>query len=289
MQKLGEFSGLNVTRISGFITRVLRRFKTDRCPRHASALAFSSLLALAPMMAIALSMLSLFSSFEQVGTQLEDFIYRFLVPTAGDEVRAYLDQFAGKAGRLSLFGLIFFLVTALLLLFTIEESFNDIWRIKKGRSLGQRITTYWALISLGPLLMGVSLSISTYLLSVNVLEGFGYVKQVQSLGISALPILFEVLAFLLLYLVMPNAKVRFKQGLIGALVATFLFELSKSGFAFYVSNLANYELVYGALATLPIFLIWVYLSWMVALVGAEVVAAFSDEVEQPSERLAEES
>jgi len=289
MQKLGEFSGLNVTRISGFITRVLRRFKTDRCPRHASALAFSSLLALAPMMAIALSMLSLFSSFEQVGTQLEDFIYRFLVPTAGDEVRAYLDQFAGKAGRLSLFGLIFFLVTALLLLFTIEESFNDIWRIKKGRSLGQRITTYWALISLGPLLMGVSLSISTYLLSVNVLEGFGYVKQVQSLGISALPILFEVLAFLLLYLVMPNAKVRFKQGLIGALVATFLFELSKSGFAFYVSNLANYELVYGALATLPIFLIWVYLSWMVALVGAEVVAAFSDEVEQPGERLAEES
>lgn len=261
---------------SDFIWQIMRRFKKDRCPRHASALAFSSLLALAPMMAIILSMLSLFSSFEQVGSQLEDFIYRFLVPAAGDEVRTYLDEFASKASRLTLFGLIFFLITALVLLFTIEESFNDIWRITKGRSLGQRITTYWALISLGPILMGMSLSISTYLLSANVMEGFGYVKQAQSLGITILPVLFEVLAFLLLYLVMPNVKVRLGHALLGALLATLLFELSKAGFAFYVSNLANYELVYGALATLPIFLIWVYLSWLVALAGAEVVAALSD-------------
>jgi membrane protein len=228
------------------------------------------------MMAIILSMLSLFASFEQIGTQLEDFIYRFLVPTAGDEVRAYLDEFAGKASRLTLFGLVFFLITALVLLFTIEESFNDIWRLNKGRSLGQRIITYWALISLGPILMGVSLSISTYLLSTNVMEDFGYVKKAQSFGVLALPILFEVLAFLLLYLVMPNVKLKFRHALVGAMVATILFELSKAAFAFYVSNLANYELVYGALATLPIFLIWVYLSWLVALVGAEVVAALSE-------------
>lgn len=190
---------------------VASRYRQDRCTRHAAALSYSSLLALAPMVAIVFAMLSLFSSFEQLGNTLEDFIYRFLVPAAGDELKSYLDQFAGQAGKLTVVGLGTFLLTALLLLFSIEESFNDIWRVKKGRRLAHRVTVYWAMVSLGPLLMGASLSLSTYFLSLTVIEGVGFTQQVHSFGIAALPFLFEVLAFLLLYTVMPNAKVSLKM------------------------------------------------------------------------------
>ena len=251
---------------------VAKRFRSDRLTRHAAALSFSSLLALAPMVAIAFSMLSLFSSFEQLGSAFEEFIYSFLIPAAGEELKQYIEQFAGQAGKLTIIGLVFFLLTALLLLFSIEESFNDIWRIKKGRSMTARITVYWALVSLGPLLMGASLTISTYVLSLTVSSGAGFASQVESLGAILLPFLFEMLAFLLLYLVMPNVRVSLIHALCGAFVASLLFELTKRGFALYIVNFGNYEVVYGALSTLPIFLIWIYLSWVVALVGAELVA-----------------
>ncbi len=251
---------------------VLLRFRTDRLTRHAAALSFSSLLALAPMVAIAFSMLSLFASFEDLGSGFEDFIYQFLVPTAGEDLKQYIDQFAGQAGKLTVFGLTFFLLTALLLLFSIEESFNDIWRVKKGRNMTSRLTVYWALVSLGPLLMGASLTISTYLLSLSFSDGDDFVGQVHSLGVLLLPFILESLAFLLLYLVMPNVRVSLLHALVGAVVASALFELTKRGFSIYIVNFSNYEVVYGALSTLPIFLIWIYLSWIVALVGAQVVA-----------------
>ena len=261
-----------VTQLLEVPVEVLKRFKTDRLPRHAAALAFSSLLALAPMAAIALSLFSLFAGFEQLGSSFEDFIYQFLVPTATDDLRTYFEQFAGQAGKLTLFGLVFFLLTALLLLATIEQSFNDIWRVKKGRNMTSRLTVYWALVSLGPFLMGGSLTLSTYLLSLSVAAG----DNVHSFGLAILPFLLETLAFLLLYLIMPNVRVSLIHGLAGALVASGLFELTKSLFRAYILNYANYDVVYGALSTLPILLIWVYLSWVVALIGAELVAVLQE-------------
>lgn len=251
---------------------VTRRFRSDRLTRHAAALSFSSMLALAPMVAIAFSVLSLFSSFEQFGPSFEKFIFQFLVPTAGEELRQYVDQFAAQAGKLSAVGFGFFFLTALLLLLSIEQSFNDIWRVKEGRSMTSRMTVYWALVSLGPLLIGASLSISTYVLSMQLTTGIQFAQQVQSVALQLLPWLFELLAFLLLYLVMPNVRVALVHALVGAFVASLLFELIKSGFTFYIVNFNSYEIIYGALSTLPIFLLWVYLSWFVALVGAEVVA-----------------
>jgi len=253
---------------------VLSRFGSDRLMRHASSLAFSSLLALAPMVAIAFAMLSLFSSFEQLGSSFEVVIYKFLLPAAGDELKTYIEQFAGQAGQLTIVGIFFFLLSALVLLSSIEQSFNDIWRVEKGRSFISRITIYWALISLGPLLMGASLSISTYIFSLSIWGGFG--GHVSSIGILLLPFIFETMAFMLLYLVMPNVKVSIIHALFGALVASFLFELGKRAFALYLVNFDNYEVIYGALATLPIFLIWVYLSWVIALIGAEVVAVLQE-------------
>ena len=255
---------------------VAKRFRSDRLTRHAAALSYSSLLALAPMMAIGLSVLTIFSSTEQLSSPLEDFFFQFLLPAASEDIRLYIDQFAGQAGKLSLIGLGLFLLTALLLLFHIEESFNDIWRVEQGRNIAGRLTVYWALVSLGPLLMGASLTISTYLLGLKVAVGGEIVGQVQSMGLVLLPFLFQLLAFMLLYLVMPNVRVSLKHALCGALVASILFELTKKGFAYYVLNFKSYEIVYGALSTLPIFLIWIYLSWVVALVGAEVVAVLQE-------------
>ncbi len=251
---------------------VVKRFKSDRLPRHAAALAFSSLLALAPMMAIALALFSLFAGTEQMGSSLEDFIYKFLVPAAGDDVKTYLDQFSEQAGRLTALGLFTFFLTAVLLLSNIESSFNDIWRVKKGRSMSSKLTVYWTMVTGGPLMMGASLTISGYLLTLAAGSVDSYSEQVTSVGVIMLPFLLEMMAFLLLYLVMPNVRVSLMHALVGAFVAVCLFELTKYGFQFYISNFANYEVVYGALSTLPVFLIWVYLSWVVALFGAEVVA-----------------
>ncbi len=243
---------------------VVQRFRSDRLPRHAASLAFSSLLALAPMMAIALAVLS---SFEDMGDLVENFIYQFLVPAAGNDVKLYLDQFATGAGKLTAVGTGAFLLTALLLLSNIESSFNDIWRIKEGRTLGEKLTVYWSLVTLGPILMGASLTMSAYVMSSSIFAG-----QVATIGEVLVPIVLTASAFLLLYLVMPNVRVSLMHGLVGALVASFLFEMAKRGFQTYLKNFADYEVVYGALAALPIFLIWIYLSWVVALIGAEVVA-----------------
>lgn len=255
---------------------VIKRFRTDRLTRHAAALSFSSMLALAPMAAIGFAVLSTFASFEQLSIELENFIYQFLVPTAGEELRQYIDQFASQIGKLTLFGSAFFLLTALLLLFNIEESFNDIWRVHKGRPLVSRLTVYWALITLGPFLMGASLTLSTYFLSLQLLGNSGVFAQVRSVGTWMLPFALQLVAFLLLYLVMPNVTVKLRHAFIGALVASLLFDLTKKGFAFYIVNLKSYQIVYGALSTLPIFLIWIYLSWVIALIGAEVVAVMQE-------------
>jgi len=262
---MGDYSlKAKLTQLFDIPIAVIQRFRSDRLPRHAASLAFSSLLALAPMMAIALAVLS---SFEDMGTLVENFIYQFLVPAAGDDVKVYLDQFATGAGTLTAVGAGAFLITALLLLSNIESSFNDIWRVEKGRSLPAKLTVYWSLVTLGPLLLGASLTMSAYVMSLSIFTG-----QVASVGALMVPILLMTLAFLLLYLVMPNVRVSLMHGLVGALVASILFEVTKRGFQAYLKNFANYEVVYGALAAIPIFLIWIYLSWVVALIGAEVVA-----------------
>ena len=254
------------------LIEVARRFKQDRLTRHAAALTYNSLLAVAPMMALAFSMLSLFTSFNEVSTSFENFIYQALAPGVGEDIKQYIDQFAGQAGKLSFVGLMFFLLTALFLLFNIEESFNDIFRVKKGRSMLARLPIYWTLVTLGPLLMGVSLTISTYLLSLSVIAGDGFSGHIQSVGVVLLPFFLQVIAFSLLYMVMPNVKIRVVNALIGAVVASILFELSKKAFALYLLNFGSYKVIYGALSALPIFLIWVYLCWIIALVGAQVVS-----------------
>lgn len=258
-----------------FTNRIWRRFFDDHVQTNAAALAFTTVLALVPAAAVMFSMLSVFPVFQDWATELESFVYDNLVPAAGDLVQSHLQEFIGQTGRLTAFGLLFLLLSALLLLFTIEETLNKIWRVENSRSVLQRLLSYWAVLTLSPLLMGASLSLTSYLISTT-LQGGGNMAEARSWFLSLLPFMFETLAFVLLYTVVPNKPIRFRHAVVGGVTAAILFEVTKRGFTWYISNFHSYEVIYGALSSIPIFLLWIYLSWLVVLIGAEVTAVLGE-------------
>ena len=263
-----------ISEVLEFVTSIISRFGRDQCPTNASALAFTTLLALVPLAAVVFSTLSVFPVFEDWLEKLEIFIYQNFVPTAGDAVKVHLQEFTTKTRELTSLGVVMLVVTALLLLSTIEETFNKIWRVKKGRRLIQRVMAYWAVLTLGPVLIGASLSVSTDFLGTILAT-----EMAGSTTVTWLPFLFEVVAFTILYTMMPNCSVRLIHGLAGGVVATIFFEMSKLGFTFFMANMGSYEVIYGALATIPAFLIWLYLSWLVILLGAEFTAVLGEELD----------
>ena len=222
--------------------------------RVAAALSFTTVLALVPLVTVIFSMLSLFPVFATWTHSLELFVFTHFVPAAGDAVRQYISEFSAQAGKLTAVGL-GLLLSSLLLLVTIESAFNNIWHVRQGRNWLQCLITYWAVISLGPLL-------SDRLLP----------ADVTRLIFRYLPLVLELLAFMLFYFAIPNAKIQLRHAFAGSVTATAAFELAKSGFALYILNFNSYQLIYGALSTIPIFLLWVYRSWIVLLLGALVAA-----------------
>lgn len=261
-----------VIEIWASIRKGLKEALTENTMNMAASLSYTSLLALVPLATVMLSMFSIFPVFSNWSDHVQAFIYNNLVPAAGDIIKVNIDSFVKKAGRLTTFGLIFLMVTALMMLSTIENSLNRIWRVHKGRSFSQRVLVYWAMLSLGPLLIGSGLSITSYLAtstSLKVLNG----GVMSALGVNLLPFLFECTAFVMSYLLVPNCKVKITHALIGGIIAAFLFQIAKKGFTIYVTTFNTYEVIYGALATLPIFLIWIFVSWCVFLLGAQIAAA----------------
>ncbi len=256
-------------RLWRFVRQVVRRFGEDRCSRVAGALSFATILSLVPLTAVALGMLSVFPVFQSWMAAIQDFVYGNFVPASGEVVQKYLEQFAHKTGRLTALGLLFLAITAVLMMATIELAFNDIWRVRQQRKLLYRFLTYWAILTLGPFLIGVSLTLTTRLFSLPLFDGPGILRGALQL---CLPVVFEVLTFLMLYMLVPNAPVKWRHALLGSVCAALLFELAKRGFAYYIAQVPTYQTIYGAVAALPIFLIWIYLSWLVILLGAVVAA-----------------
>ena len=264
------------TKLLSVIKTIPRRLSQGHYFREASALSFSTVLALVPLLAVVFSALSLFPIFDTWSNAIQEFVYLNFVPQLGEQIRSYIEEFSANTGQLTIWGLVFLLVTALTLLATIEDAFNDIWMVKKGRSLGHRILVYWTMLTLGPILIALSLSLSSYMWSLTTFSGQEHevVNSLKGSLFAYLPFLLELVAFVLFYFSVPNCTVRFKHALIGGLVAAFLFELAKFGFGQYISHVKSYQLIYGALAILPVFLIWIYLSWLVVLIGAYITAAF---------------
>ena len=259
---------------------VWERFQADRCTFIASGLALTSLLSLAPLMAVALAIFSAFPEFSQLTTQVQDFLFRNFVPASGVIIEQYFKDFVVQAQRLQLFGIVFLIVTALTLMATIDKAFNTIWRVKAKRRWIRIFLLYWVILTLGPLLVGFSVGLTSYFVSLPIISDAA--EQVGAWAATFLPFALTGVALTLAYVSIPNCKVLPLHALAGGIIAALLFELAKRGFALYITVVPTYKLVFGALATVPIFLVWVYLSWLVVLLGAEIAHGFG--VYQPRNR-----
>lgn len=261
---------------TGFWRYAFLRFLHDKSPQRASALSYTTLLAMVPFLAIALTVLSAFPVFDAWKDQISGLIFSNFLPQTGSEVADYLTGFLKNTGRMTAIGTIVLGFTAVMLLGSIETVMNDVFRVTTPRKLLSRLVVFWALITVGPLLLGLSLSLASYIFAMrHFVGGEALDAQIGQLGFLA-PFFLSAIAFSLLFLGMPNRSVVLIDGIIGGVVAAFLFELLKKGFGLYVSTFPTYQTIYGAVAVVPIFLIWMYLTWMVILLGAQVAAARSE-------------
>lgn len=259
------------TRLKQFWQWVSQEFMQDACLMRASALTFTSLLALVPLMVVVYSALSMFPFFDQAASQIRSFIFSNFVPHTGQVVEQYLLTFQQQASHLPLLGFVFLFVTAIMMMLTLERTLNAIWKVRKPRQLKGSLLLYWAVLTIGPLLLGASLIVSSYFISLHWLADSQVGRTYSHHLLRMLPFICTVLAFWFLYLVVPHCKVRVKDAFFGALVAAVLFEVGKRLFTWYVVSFPTYTLIYGALASVPLFLLWLYVSWIVFLFGAEVV------------------
>jgi membrane protein len=255
-----------------FSKAVWHRFYEDRCSRVAGALSYTTLLALVPLTAVLVVGVSVFPKFKPLIDAVQAFIYTNFVPEAGEVVQKYLQQFARNAGKLTAWGLVFLLVTTLMVIATIEQAFNDIWHAPDRRRRLPKLLAYWALAMLAPILLGLSLSITTFVISLPLFGKQSGLSGVRTLVLGVLPPLIELLAFWFLYRAVPAVRVSWRHALVGSVVAVVLFEVAKRGFEYFVLSFSSYRLIYGALAALPTFFIWIYLSWVIVLLGAVVTA-----------------
>lgn len=262
-------------RFAGFVRFAGRRFSQDQCFYTAAGLSFYTLLALVPLMAVVFSIITAFPIFDQWVQQIQDFIFENFVPTAGEVIQDYVNNFVNQASRLTVAGSVFLIVSALLLMNNIERAFNNIWRINKPRGPVSRFLIYWTALTVGPLLIGASLAMTSYLLSLPFISDAADQLGFRTRMLGMLPFLVAMVAFSLGYMAIPNRVVSWRHALIGGLLAAVLFEVAKRSFGAYVTNFPAYEQIYGAFATVPMFLIWIYLSWLVILLGATVTAAMN--------------
>ncbi|BEU01401.1 UPF0761 membrane protein [Agarivorans sp. OAG1] len=275
-----------------FALFLFERIKQEKLTMIAGSLAYVTLLSLVPLVAVTFSIISAFPVFSGFQTLIEDFVFSNFVPASGEVVKQSLRGFVENASKMTAVGIAALAVVALMLISAIDKSLNMIWRVEEKRRWRSAFPMYWMILTLGPLLMGGSLALSSYIFSMQLFAD-ETLLGIWNKMLRTVPLLFSVGAFCLLYLLVPNKSIRFVHGLSGAVVAALLFELGKRGFAFYVASFPSYQVIYGALATIPILFVWVYVSWIVVLIGAEITAALGEFTEgqqvQDSSSIIEES
>jgi len=258
-----------------YVRFVVRRFVEDRCLMVAGSLTYTTLLALVPVFAVTIALTAKVPLVRDFIAALKSFILKnFLPDVAGRMVGDYMEQFAQNAARLTVIGLIIILATAIALMFTIDGAFNDIWRTRQRRSWWKRLVAYFSLLTLGPLLIGASLSVTSYVVhwsrtfdrTLPMLDD--WLLKIISFGLTTL-------ALVLAYRAVPNRYVPMRHAVVAGVSAALLFELVKHLFVAYILRVPTYSLVYGAFASVPIFLLWLFCCWMVVLIGAEVAATLS--------------
>jgi membrane protein len=263
-----------------YLALVLRRFWDDRLSQVAASLAFTTLLSLVPLLAIVFNIASAFPAFGDLTIQVRGFIAGNLLPgtTASTVIVDYMQQFLEHAAGLTALGAAILAVTALMLLATIEGAFDVIWRgVGEGRrrTMGRSLLLHAAILIIGPVVLGVSLSVSSYLVTVSM----GLTTGIPLIGQFLLKLSTEVVTvagFSLLYLFLPHVGVAPRHALVGGIVAGVMFEIMGRLFALYIAHFPNYTLVYGAFSAIPIFLLWIYFSWLVVMFGGVITATLPD-------------
>lgn len=256
-----------------FVRLAARRFWFDNCTQAAASLAYTSLLAVVPLMTVMLGILSAFPAFEQVQDRVQALVFDTLVPQVGETLVDNIETFSERAASLTGAGVVGLIIASVVLLSTIEAAFNGIWRVRDERSIIVRVLSFWAILTMTPILIAASISATSQFLGD---ADISSEDPVWSFFLSFMPLLFQFLGFSLLYRLIPNCPVRTGDAMVGGAAAALLFEMGKNGFAFYIASFPTYETIYGALATVPIFLFWLYLAWSIILLGAVIAATFPD-------------
>lgn len=257
----------------GLYRFAMQRLNEERLPQVAGSLTFTTVLALVPMLTIALAIFTTFPIFNTFRASLEAYFIQSVMPKSiANTILGNLNQFASKATRLSAVGAIGLIATTLIMMFTIDRAFNHIWRVKSARPFTQRLLIYWAIMTLGPLLIGVSITATSGLLGATS-SLVGNQPLFGSIANTLFSILLTTGAFTLLYIVVPNRIVDWRDAACGGLLAAVAFEIAKRLFVVFIAKFPTYTVIYGALAALPIFLLWIYVSWLVTLMGAVLAAA----------------
>ncbi|MCT4700782.1 virulence factor BrkB family protein [Enterobacteriaceae bacterium H20N1] len=250
-----------------------QRIDQDNMTTLAGNLAYVSLLSLVPFVAVVFALFAAFPMFSDVSVQLRHFIFSNFIPATGDIIQRYIEQFVANSSKMTIVGACGLIVTALLLMYAVDSALNTIWRSTRTRPKIYSFAVYWMILTLGPLLAGASLVISSYLLSLRWATGFNsMIDEVLRI----FPLLLSWLSFWLLYSIVPTTRVPVRDALIGSLVAALLFELGKKGFALYITMFPSYQLIYGVLAVIPILFVWVYWTWCIVLLGAEITVTLGD-------------
>ncbi|HTP46282.1 MAG TPA: YihY family inner membrane protein [Casimicrobiaceae bacterium] len=258
-----------------FVRRVIERLSGVGLARTAASLAFTTLLGLVPLFTVAFAYVAKFPLFGASQQALESFLLKFFLPESAGVIHRYLTEFTAKTADLKGIGTVFVIVTAVLLVAEVESEINAIWGVKAPRSLARRIFIYVIGLTAGPAFIGVAVYFMSWLID----ESVALVPlRSQTLAILVAPIAFAVqaAAFTFVYGFVPAQRVRFRRALVGGLLAAAAFELAKFGFRLYISHFANYQLIYGALAALPLFLLWLYLTWLIVLAGAAITATLAE-------------
>ena len=246
-----------------FLKLLVSRFIEHQGVINAASLTYTTLLSLVPLLTVVFVVLSAFPVADRMSDTLRDYVFDYLVPAAGQAVQAHLEQFIAKASQLSGASFLFLFVIALMMMRNIENALNGIWETPRKRGSVQKFLVYWAIITLGPLLLAISLAATSYLVSLPfIMEAEESLHLGKRLILFA-PVVASMMAFSLIYLIIPNHAVPARYAFAGGLVAAILFDLANRAFGFYVTSFTNYQAIYGALAVIPICLVWIFRSWVI--------------------------
>lgn len=266
-----------VAAFAAFIWYLAVRFWNDKCFSASASLSYTTLLSLVPLAAIGLAILSAFPVFDQIRADIQTFILSNFLPKNVEALREQFDRFLRNTRELTALGTVALAVTAVILLDTVDTYFNHIWRQSEVRPLLQRVLMYWTILTLTPLLVGGSLALSTYLFTNPVVSLPSMPKSGAAETLFGwLPTLLLFGAIALSYVVIPYRRVRLHHAIVGAVVAALLYDVLKWGFALYFKLFPSYQTLYGAVAVIPLLLVWLYLVWCAVLFGAQIAAALPE-------------